>query len=613
MMHLRVKPNKIVEKENNLFLNCPYGFKNKDINVFNCINCKDAKCLTVCKNQAIYFSAKGIISIDQKKCNGCEKCQKACPHEAIVIKDGKAYKCDLCSESSFAMYCYENNKDILELVGEDIKENEAVYNKYLGYKITESKIKRELSSSKKVVETDVGKRYIIEHPILSEDEIEIINSMLNNYNKKSTSENESKTSEAILSDLESELIDYCYLNNIELDRDQFSYILKTAFDNLYNYGPLTTLLSDDELEEIAVIGIDVPVYVYHRHFGWLETNIVYVSLDALKDIINKLAWHSNKYITLKNPLLDASLKDNSRMNAVINPISETAVITIRKFLEKPFTVKDLLEFGTISLDALAFLSLVFLTDSNVFVVGNTGSGKTTTLNALLSFVPSFERFVIVEEVREINTIHKHKINLLVNSELGVTMESLVINTLRMRPDRVVIGEVRSKDEARAIIDSMLCGQAKGTYTTFHAQTANEVLLRLQSYGVMACDLGVIDLIVTQRRYNRYTAGKASDHRNIMEISEVIFEDNQLKLNQLYVFDDRKGVLVKKNTPRKILGKLGTAFDVHNIKEFDALLARQKKRLSSLIEKSYFDSNQLLLLFSGNDSFGKKIKSKYKEV
>ncbi|HPC09979.1 MAG TPA: ATPase, T2SS/T4P/T4SS family, partial [archaeon] len=422
------------------------------------------------------------------------------------------------------------------------------------------------------------------HPILSLQEIDIINNVLDSYKQKPNIQDYIKESEGvkIKEELESELIDFCYVNNLELDDDQFNYILDVIFANLYNYGPLSELLDDDSLEEISVIGINKPIYVYSRLYGWLETNLEYVSSDILKDLINKISWHSNKYITLKNPLLNTTLKDNSRLNAIVNPITETPCLTIRKFTQKPFTIKDLLEFNTISLDALCFLYLVFLTDSNVFVVGNTGSGKTTTLNTLLSFIPPFERFVIVEEVREINISQEHKVCMLVNEDLNINMEDLVINTLRMRPDRVIIGEVRAKEEAKALIESMLCGQAKGTYTTFHAQSAMEALLRLKSYGIMPCDLGVVDLIITQKRYNKYTKGKISDLRNVTEICEVVYEDNKLSLNKLFEFDNNKELLKKISSPKKLLHKFQVSFGVNSQKDLDILLTKIKKQFQNIL-------------------------------
>ncbi len=584
-MYLRkIKDSK---KDTKLFLNCPYNFEEKDAStVFNCLNCKEAPCILACKQNAIFYVSEGIVSIDQSKCNGCRDCLKVCPHKAIIIKDNKAYKCDLCSCSSFSMFCYKNNKEVLELV-EDISETEkeTILNRYLGYQILNVKEETLRKINSEIIETlEDTKKYIIFHPNLSFQEIEIINFILDSYkNRAEVIEKLSK--EKIKEEIETELIDYCYINNIELEEDQFNYILEISFKNLYYFGPLTDILEDNNLEEIVILGENKPLFVYHRYYGWLETNLLYTSSQIIRDLINKLSWHSNKYITLKNPILDTYLKDNSRMNALISPITESATVTIRKFSEKPFTIKDLIDFKTISKEALVFLSLCFLTDSNIIVAGNTGSGKTTTLNTLLSFVPLDERIVVVEEVREINIPHKHKVFTLVNQDIGITLENLVINTLRMRPDRVVIGEVRTREESKYLIESMLCGQAKGTYTTFHSQNAKEALLRFKSYGVLENDLGVIDIIIIQRRYNKYIKGKTIDLRNITEICEVIFDGVKISLNVLYEYDISKERLVKKNDPKKILDKFKLAFGIKSLKEIKELYKKQEQKINALLKEA----------------------------
>jgi len=575
----------------NLFLNCPYGFIEEDVfTVFNCKNCLNPSCLSACKRGAIYFSSNQVISIDSSKCNGCGACLEACIHKAIIIRNKKAYKCDLCSNFSFGMYCLKNNPDILELIKDiDYTKEIEIRNKFLGYRLDEIKSKRIIS--KNIVEDKHGKKiYVLSEPILSIDEIDLINSIFEEYKLETDIRKEEKSitydklPEMVRGELEKILVNHCYLEKIELESDQFNYILDIAYNNLYNFGVLTILLNDYSLEEITIIGEDKLVYVYSRLFGWLETNLVYTNSKIIKDIVNKLAWNTNKYITLKNPLLDATIIGKSRMNAIINPITDSVCVTIRKFTEKPFTISDLIKRNTISLDALTFLSLVFLTDSNIFVVGNTGSGKTTTLNTLLSFVPNDERFVIVEEVREINIPHEHKVYTLVNLDLGINIESLVINTLRMRPDRVVIGEVRSREESRAIIDSMLCGQAKGTYTTFHSQNAKEALQRLVSYGVLENDLGVIDLIIVQRRYNSYDKGKISDLRNITEICEVVYENQKPIINRLFEFNNSKKKLVEVGKSKKIFEKLKICFGIKDYKDYSKLLIQQKKKLLYLLDR-----------------------------
>ncbi len=577
-------------KDTDVFLNCPYNFTKKDSScVFNCINCKDAPCIKACKKNAIYYVSKGVIAIDTDKCDGCGECLKACPHNAIILRKNKAYKCDLCALSSFSMFCYKNNPTLLKIMDEFTDdEKKYILNRYLGYIVVDLKKEILRNISKNVFEMkDSSKRYLIFHQNLSIQEIEVINFILDSY-KTRTEYIEKVSTERIKEDIEKELIDYCYVNNIELEEDQFNYIIDISFNNLYNYGPLTEILKDPYLEEIVIIGEGKPLYVYHKYYGWLESNLSYSSSQVIRDLINKLSWHSNKYITLKNPILDTYLKDNSRLNAVINPITESACLTIRKFSQKPFTIKDLISFNTVSKEALVFLSLCFLTDSNIIVVGNTGSGKTTTLNTLLSFVPLDERFVVVEEVREINIPHKHKVFTLVNPEIGINLESLVINTLRMRPDRVVIGEIRSREESKYLIESMLCGQAKGTYTTFHSQSANEALLRFKSYGVLETDLGVIDLIITQRRYNKYLKGKSIDLRNITEICEVIYKDGKISLNVLFYFDIYKNKLIKVNDSIKIYEKLKFAFDIKNKKDYLKIYKKQEKIIDELLLKKDYD-------------------------
>jgi len=582
-MYLRLKGS---PGNKELFINCYKNFTKKEIAVFNCKNCIDAPCLKACKVGAIARQRNGIVTIDKSKCTGCLECVSACPEQAIVVKNCKADKCDLCLNNSFLMPCYYGNTDILEFCdGLDHSSLETILEKYLGYVITKEKIIRAVSLDGRVccIESKDEEKtsYILKYQQLSNDEIKVINEILDLYKFKTEEYDQN-----IRKDIEDELVEYCYKNNIELDNDQFLYIVDLAVNNLFEYGPLTQLLNDFNLEEISVIGVNHPVFVYHRNYGWLETNLTYVSEQKLKDIINKLGWGSNKYITLKNPLMDATLKDHTRLNAIIAPITDTVSLTIRKFPEYPFTIYDLVRNNTISLKALAFLKLAFLTDANIFVVGNTGSGKTTTLNALLDFVPKDERLVIVEEVHEINVSHPHLVQTTVNKELNITMDGLILNTLRMRPDRVVIGEVRSREESNALIDSLLCGQAKGTYTTFHAQSAKDAILRFVSYGILESDVSAIDLIVTQRRYNEYNKNgiTTKDKRTVFEISEVNFENGKAKLNCLFEYSQSQGKLLYKNPPQKLMPKFQLSFGIKNKQELLKAIKEEEKKLSNSYPK-----------------------------
>jgi flagellar protein FlaI len=479
------------------------------------------------------------------------------------------------------MPCYYNNKKELSLVNKNDFKKE-IYEKYLGYYIDKDyKIIKYLDSKKQIVDCrDTIKRYIIKSTDLSIQEIEIINNILDSYKKVNIDINNQKeiNHKQVYEDLEKELINYCYFNNIELDEDQFKYILDLSYKNLYKFGPLSDLLEDNNLEEICIIGINKPVYVYHKNFSWLETNIVYVSKNILKNLINKLAWFSNKFITLKDPLLNCSLKDNSRLNAIISPISNTPIITIRKFNKNKYTIYDLIKNKTISKKLICFLHLCFLVNSNILIVGNTGSGKTTTLNSLLELVDKNERFVIIEDVKEINIPHKHQVNLLVNKDLNINLYDLVINSLRMRPDRVVIGEVRNKKDCIALIDSLQSGQAKGTYTTFHSQSTKQAISRLLSYGILSSDLDSIDLIINQRRYNTYKKNKLKECRKVFDISEVIYKNNKIEINTLYSFDFAKNKYIKKNNSKKLFSRFKISFNIKDYKELNILLKKTEKSL-----------------------------------
>jgi len=182
-------------------------------------------------------------------------------------------------------------------------------------------------------------------------------------------------------------------------------------------------------------------------------------------------------------------------------------LTIRKFSEQPLSPFDLLSLGTYDAKMPYLLSLCLQADLPVLVAGNTASGKTTTLNALLCFVPASERLLLIEETPELRLPHPHQVRLLPFEEGGIGMAELVRDSLRMRPDRVVVGEVRTPSEVRALVESALSGQAKGCYATFHAQSPRDALLRMRAMGCLEADLEGIGIFIVQRRTSVYSAKK----------------------------------------------------------------------------------------------------------
>ncbi len=265
------------------------------------------------------------------------------------------------------------------------------------------------------------------------------------------------------------------------------------------YSFVDILMNDKDIEEIAILG-NGSVYVYVKKIGWLKTNVEITDEDFVYKLANRMAKDIDRRLTLKHPRVNANIP-LGRIHACIKPISSTNTITIRKFREEPFTPQELVEVGTTNWKTLAFLWMCMLCDMNIVIAGNTGSGKTTTLNVLASFIPERERILAIEETPEINIPHEHFIRLIPNQEIGITFPDLVKDTLRMRPDRVIISEIRTPEETSAFIETILCGQGKGSYTTYHAQSPQEFISRMKFQGTNEQDLSAIDLLIIQRRWS----------------------------------------------------------------------------------------------------------------
>ncbi len=242
--------------------------------------------------------------------------------------------------------------------------------------------------------------------------------------------------------------------------------------HMLGYGLLDPLVRDDNLEEIMVIGTNKPVYVWHRRFYMCKTNIVFKEDREILNIIERIAREVGRRIDQQSPLLDARLPDGSRVNATIPPISlEGPTITIRKFKKDPLTIIDLIKYGTMNTDVAAFLWILVdglgVKPANILVAGGTGSGKTTTLNSLAMFIPPGERVISIEDTAELQLPVEHWIRLEtrpanLEGKGEVTMDDLVKNTLRMRPDRIIVGEVRG-EEARTMFTAMNTGHNGALY------------------------------------------------------------------------------------------------------------------------------------------------------
>ncbi len=380
------------------------------------------------------------------------------------------------------------------------------------------------------------------------------------------------------------LREICEEESLLLDKRVADEMIEAIARNVCGFGVFDYFLRDDELEEISVVGVERPIFVFHRKKGWLRSNCVITNAEFAIDAVNKMARPLGRRITFQNPRLNATLPDGSRLHAVIDPVATSGIeITIRKFRASPMTMLDIVNSGSISSEAAAFLWLCAYADVSLIVAGNTGSGKTTFLNALFSFVPLEDRVVVTEETPEIVVPQKHAARIVANEDLGIPLRDLVKDTLRMRPDRVIIGEVRSADEVKALFDSLLAGQARGSYATFHANDAKEALTRLVALGASREDLNAINLIVVLRRFTLYDSfnKKQREVRRCTEIREIAGG----KPVALFEYDAESDSLKPTNflASSETLRKISVNYD-SSPKELLKEMSRREEFLDSLRDK-----------------------------
>ena len=277
------------------------------------------------------------------------------------------------------------------------------------------------------------------------------------------------------------------LDRTPLTRDERRQIVGDITDDILGYGPIEPLLRDDSITEVMVNGFD---RIYCERGGKLErTNTAFVDNAHLLRIIDKIVSQVGRRVDEASPMVDARLPDGSRVNAIIPPLAlRGPTLTIRKFSRDPYTMNDLIGFGSVSPKAAQFLAACVKGKLNVLISGGTGTGKTTTLNAMSAFVPEDERIVTIEDAAELQLQQEHVITLEsrppnIEGQGEVRIRELVRNALRMRPDRIIVGEVRGA-ETLDMLQAMNTGH-EGSLTTIHANSPRDALSRLETLVLTA--------------------------------------------------------------------------------------------------------------------------------
>ena len=337
--------------------------------------------------------------------------------------------------------------------------------------------------------------------------------------------------------------------------------------DIIGYGAIDPLIQDDELEEIMIIGTSKPIFVYHRKYGMMKTNLQFSDEGELRDLIDSIARQINRRIDQESPILDGRLMDGSRINATIPPVSaDGPSLTIRKFRRDPLTIIDLINSRTISVDLAGFLWLCIdglgVKSANAIISGGTSSGKTTTLNALSAFINPNERIITIEDTLELQIPHEHVIRMEtrpanVEGKGELTMNDLVKNSLRQRPDRIIVGEVRA-DEAITLFTALNTGHSG--FGTLHSNDARETITRLTNEPMSVPEIMIqaIDFIIMQNRI--YTPSGVS-FRRISEVAEVVgMEEGTVQLNKIFQWNPERDTIdnigITSNTLQQIANLSG---------------------------------------------------------
>lgn len=381
-----------------------------------------------------------------------------------------------------------------------------------------------------------------------------------------------------------------------IDEEVKSYLISTLLHEMLGLGYVEFLLNDPNLEEIVIISSKEPVRVFHKKYGWLETNITLKSEDQIQNYSSIIARRVGRQITTLNPLLDAHLVTGDRANAVLYPISTKGnTITIRKFARDPWTVTDLIKEKTCPSNVFALLWLAIQYEMNILISGGTASGKTSMLNVLMPFIPPNQRILSIEDTREIQLAeHLYWCPLITRQPNAegkgeVTMLDLLVNALRMRPDRIILGEMRKSDQAEVLFEAMHTGHS--VYATVHADTINDTIKRLVNppINVPPNLLSAVNLNIVMFRDRRHGIRRAFQIGEFIPVEEE--GETTVKPNILFRWKPEKDEVVPHNDSVRIFEELSRHTGM-TMKEINADLKSKQEILDWMVKHNHRNIHQV---------------------
>ncbi len=357
--------------------------------------------------------------------------------------------------------------------------------------------------------------------------------------------------------------------------------------NSLGLGELESLMHDEHLEEVAINSSTEPVWVYHKKYGWCKTNVQFKTEENIYDVAAMIGRRIGKQINVLNPVMDAHLATGDRVNATLFPVSSFGnTLTIRKFSRNPWTIPYLIELNCISPQVSALIWLCMQNEMSLLVSGGTGSGKTSFLNAISCLIPANQRVISIEDTRELTLPHFLQWVPMTTREPNaegrgeVSMLDLLVNALRQRPDRIIMGEVRKQREAEILFEAMHTGHS--VYATLHADNAAETITRLTTPPISMPKETLSSLagIVVQFRHRRLNIRRTLEFAEVQKGGDV---------NTLYRWDFKSDKIAE-------VGKMVTLSSTLSLyagltqKEIDQDVSDKAKILTWMVKKGYKDVN-----------------------
>lgn len=438
--------------------------------------------------------------------------------------------------------------------------------------------------------------YEIEEPALNEDEKTLLNTLEVSLGEMiNVNVLIQKTAEAMIEYIDKTSRMLIEELDMRINEESYKKIFYYLFRNFVGLNEIEPLMKDYFIEDVECNGINTPVYIVHRIYRNMRTNIRYNSIDGLSAFIEKLAQRCGRYISYASPLLDGSLPDGSRVNATYTEdvSSKGPTFTIRKFTKIPWTPIQLLELKTVCPEMLAYFWILLEYKSSILITGGTASGKTTLLNGIAFFIPPEARVVSIEDTRELNLPRENWLPSVARTSFGVgsigeiDLFSLLRSSFRQNPDYVIVGEVRGK-EAFVLFQGMASGHS--SISTMHADSVDTLIKRLETPPIELSPtlLNTLDCVAIMT----HTLGGKQEARKLREIVEIVnvTDDGTALTNTPFIWNAKENVFYFKNESKifeKIAKRYGISIEDLN-KEFEA----RSKLLYELQKRKIDDFSQI---------------------